>query len=51
MPSIYNTGSGGFIGPSDDHIMQHGDFHAIELEVGYLNFYTVVRRKAYNLQE
>jgi Xaa-Pro aminopeptidase len=51
MPSVYITGPDGFVALSDDHVIQRGDFLAIDWGVGYLNFYTDIKRHAYVLQE
>jgi len=51
MPSVYITGPDGFVALSDDHVIQRGDFLAIDWGVGYLNFYTDMKRHAYVLQE
>ncbi len=51
MPSVYITGPDGFVALSDDHVIQRGDFLAIDWGIGYLNFYTDMKRHAYVLQE
>ena len=51
MPSVYVTGPDGFVGLSDDHVIQRGEFLAIDWGVGYLNFYTDMKRQAYVLKE
>jgi Xaa-Pro aminopeptidase len=51
MPSVYITGPDGFVALSNDHVIQRGDFLAIDWGVGYLNFYTDIKRHAYVLQE
>jgi Xaa-Pro aminopeptidase len=51
MPSVYITGPDGFVALSNDHIIQRGDFLAIDWGVGYLNFYTDMKRHAYVLKE
>lgn len=51
MPSVYITGPDGFVALSNDHVIQRGDFLAIDFGVGYLNFYTDVKRHAYVLRE
>lgn len=51
MPSVYVTGPEGFVGLSDDYVIQRGDFIAIDWGVGYLNFHTDVKRHAYVLKE
>jgi Xaa-Pro aminopeptidase len=51
MPSVYITGPDGFVALSNDHVIQRGDFLAIDWGVGYLNFYTDIKRHAYVLQD
>ncbi len=51
MPSVYITGPDGFVALSNDHVIQRGDFLAIDWGVGYLNFYTDMKRHAYVLKE
>jgi len=51
MPSVYVTGPEGIVASSDDHVIQRGDFLAIDWGVGYLNFYTDIKRHAYVLKE
>ncbi len=51
MPSVYITGPDGFVGLSDNTVIQRGDFLAIDWGVGYLNFYTDMKRHAYVLKE
>ena len=51
MPSVYITGPDGFVALSNDHVIQRGDFLAIDWGVGYLNFYTDLKRHAYVLKE
>jgi Xaa-Pro aminopeptidase len=51
MPSVYITGPDGFVALSNDHVIQPGDFLAIDWGVGYLNFYTDMKRHAYVLKE
>ncbi len=51
MPSVYITGPDGFVALSDDHVIQRGDFLAIDWGVGYLNFFTDIKRHAYVLEE
>ena len=51
MPSVYITGPDGFVALSNDHVIQRGDFLAIDWGVGYLNFYTDIKRHAYVLRE
>ena len=51
MPSVYITGPDGFVALSNDHIIQRGDFLALDWGVGYLNFFTDIKRHAYVLKE
>jgi Xaa-Pro aminopeptidase len=51
LPSVYVTGPEGFVGLSDDYVIQRGDFIAIDWGVGYLNFHTDVKRHAYVLKD
>jgi Xaa-Pro aminopeptidase len=51
MPSVYITGPDGFVALSNDHVIQRGDFLAIDWGVGYLNFFTDLKRHAYVLKE
>ena len=51
MPSVYITGPDGFVALSDDHVIQRGDFLAIDWGVGYLNFHTDMKRQAYVLKD
>lgn len=51
MPSVYITGPDGFVALSNDHVIQRGDFLTIDWGVGYLNFFTDVKRQAYVLKE
>ena len=51
MPSVYITGPDGFVALSNEHIIQRGDFLAIDWGVGYLNFFTDIKRHAYVLKE
>lgn len=51
MPSVYVTGPDGFEGLSDDRVIQRGDFLTIDWGVGYLNFFTDIKRQAYVLRE
>ena len=51
MPSVYITGPDGFVALSNDHVIQRGDFLAIDWGVGYLNLYTDMKRHAYVLRE
>ena len=51
MPSVYITGPEGFVALTNDHVIQRGDFLAIDWGVGYLNFYTDMKRHAYVLKD
>lgn len=51
MPSVYITGPDGFVALSNDHVIQRGDFLAIDWGVGYMNFFTDMKRHAYVLRE
>ncbi|MDE2971360.1 MAG: M24 family metallopeptidase [Acidobacteriota bacterium] len=51
MPSIYITGPAGIEATSNERIIQRGDLLMIDWGVGYLNFYTDMKRIAYVLKE
>ena len=51
LPSVYITGPDGFVALSNDHVIQRGDFLAIDWGVGYLNFFTDIKRHAYVLKD
>ncbi len=51
MPSVYITGPEGFVAMSNEHIIERVDFLAIDWGVGYLNFFTDMKRHAYVLKE
>ncbi|GAB3286697.1 M24 family metallopeptidase [Parahaliea aestuarii] len=51
LPSVYVTGPDGVKATSNDYVIQRGDFLAIDWGVGYLNFYTDIKRHAYVLKE
>lgn len=51
MPSVYVTGPDGIVATSDDHVIRPGDFLSVDWGVGYLNFYTDIKRHAYVLRE
>lgn len=51
MPSVYVTGPEGIEDTSNERIIQRGDFLIIDWGVGYLGFYTDVKRTAYVLRE
>ena len=51
MPSIYITGPEGIVATSSERIIQRGDLLMIDWGVGYLDFYTDMKRIAYVLRE
>ncbi len=51
MPSVYITGPEGIVATSSDRIIQRGDLLMIDWGVGYLDFYTDMKRIAYVLRE
>lgn len=51
MPSVYVTGPEGIAATSSDRIIQRGDLLMIDWGVGYLDFYTDMKRIAYVLRE
>jgi Xaa-Pro aminopeptidase len=51
MPSVYISGPDGIEALSDDHVIERGDFLAVDWGVGYLNFFTDIKRHAYVLKE
>ncbi len=51
MPSVYITGPGGIEAISSDRIIQRGDLLMIDWGVGFLDFYTDMKRVAYVLRE
>lgn len=51
MPSVYITGPDGIAAISTDRIIRRGDLLMIDWGVGYLNFFTDVKRIAYVLRE
>ncbi len=51
MPSVYITGPDGIEATSNERIIQRGDLLMIDWGVGYLNFYTDMKRIAYVLRE
>lgn len=51
QPSIYITGPGGIEAVSDDRIIQRGDLLMIDWGVGFLDFYTDMKRVAYVLRD
>ncbi|MFQ5628076.1 MAG: M24 family metallopeptidase [bacterium] len=50
MPSVYVTGPDGIAAVSSDRIIRRGDLLMIDWGVGYLNFFTDVKRIAYVLK-
>lgn len=51
MPSVYITGPDGIVATSTDRIIQRGDLLMLDWGVGYLDFYTDMKRIAYVLRE
>ncbi|MBM3178560.1 MAG: aminopeptidase P family protein [Bacteroidetes bacterium] len=51
MPSVYVTGPDGIVATSNDRIIQRGDILMIDWGVGYLSYYTDMKRIAYVLKE
>lgn len=51
MPSIYVTGPDGIVATSSDRIIQRGDILMLDWGVGYLHYYTDMKRMAYVLKE
>jgi Xaa-Pro aminopeptidase len=51
MPSVYITGPDGIAAVSTDRIIRRGDLLMIDWGVGYLNFFTDVKRIAYVLKQ
>jgi Xaa-Pro aminopeptidase len=51
MPSVYITGPDGIEAISSDRIIQRGDLLMIDWGVGFLGFYTDMKRVAYVLRE
>ena len=51
MPSVYITGPDGIVATSSDRIIQRGDLLMIDWGVGFLDFYTDMKRIAYVLHE
>ena len=51
MPSVYITGPGGVEATSTARIIQRGDFLTLDWGVGFLDFYTDMKRIAYVLEE
>ncbi len=50
MPSVYITGPEGIVATSTDRIIQRGDLLMLDWGVGYLDFYTDMKRIAYVLR-
>lgn len=50
MPSVYVTGPNGIEATSTDRIIQRGDLLMIDWGVGFLNFFTDMKRVAYVLR-
>lgn len=51
MPSVYITGPEGIVATSTDRIIQRGDLLMLDWGVGYLDFYTDMKRVAYVLRD
>jgi Xaa-Pro aminopeptidase len=51
MPSVYVTGPDGIAATSTDRIIQRGDLLMIDWGVGYLDFFTDMKRVAYVLKD
>jgi len=51
MPSVYITGPDGIVATSSDRIIQRGDLLMVDWGVGFLDFYTDMKRIAYVLRE
>ncbi|MGB1780350.1 MAG: M24 family metallopeptidase, partial [Longimicrobiales bacterium] len=51
MPSVYITGPEGIVATSSDRIIQRGDLLMLDWGVGFLDFYTDMKRIAYVLRE
>ncbi len=51
MPSVYVTGPEGIAAVSSDRIIQRGDLLMLDWGVGFLDFYTDMKRIAYVLRE
>jgi Xaa-Pro aminopeptidase len=51
MPSVYVTGPDGIAATSTDRIIQRGDLLMIDWGVGFLDFYTDMKRIAYVLRD
>ena len=51
MPSVYITGPEGIVATSSDRVIQRGDLLMLDWGVGFLDFYTDMKRIAYVLRE
>lgn len=51
MSSVYVTGPGGIEATSNERIIQRGDLVMTDFGLGYLNFFTDIKRMAYVLEE
>ncbi len=51
MPSVYITGPEGIVATSSDRIIQRGDLLMLDWGVGFLDFYTDMKRIAYVLRD
>jgi Xaa-Pro aminopeptidase len=51
MPSVYVTGPEGIVATSTDRIIQRGDLLMLDWGVGFLDFYTDMKRIAYVLRD
>ncbi len=51
MPSVYVTGPEGIVATSSDRIIQRGDILMLDWGVGYLGYYTDMKRIAYVLKD
>ncbi len=51
MPSVYITGPQGIVATSSDRIIQRGDLLMLDWGVGFLDFYTDMKRIAYVLRD
>ena len=51
MPSVYVTGPDGIAATSNDRIIQRGDILMIDWGVGFMGYYTDMKRIAYVLKE
>lgn len=51
MPSVYITGPEGIVATSTDRIIQRGDLLMLDWGVGFLDFYTDMKRIAYVLRD